>query len=79
LQFGVRYKKLARGRFHLARDIGEGAMHVEIEAAELGLMLEGIDLTDAARRKRWRLALGGAHHESARLSVPSARATPRTR
>jgi transposase len=72
-------KKLARGCFHLARDVAEGATHVEIEAAELGLMLEGIDLADAVRRKRWRLAPGAAHHESARLSVPLARATPRAR
>jgi len=72
-------KKLARGRFHLAHDVTAGATHIEIEAAELGLMLEGIDLTDAVRRKRWRLALGGPSHESARLSVPSARATPRAR
>jgi transposase len=72
-------KKLARGRFHLARDVVEGTRHVEIEAAELGLMLEGIDLADAARHKRWRLAPGMAHHEPARLSVPPVRATPPTR
>ena len=47
-------KKLARGRFHLARRPPDGATHVEVEAAELALMLEGIDLTDAIRRKRWR-------------------------
>jgi transposase len=47
-------KKLARGRFHLARDVPEGATHIEVEAAELALMLEGIDLSDAVRRKRWR-------------------------
>ena len=27
--------------------------HVVVEAAELLLVLEGIDLTNAARRKRW--------------------------
>jgi transposase len=47
-------KKLACGRFHLACEIPAGATHVELEAAELSLMLEGIDLSDAARRKRWR-------------------------
>jgi transposase len=47
-------KKLARGRFHLARDLPKGATHVEVEAAELALMLEGLDLSDAVRRKRWR-------------------------
>lgn len=48
-------KKLARGRFHLARRPPDGAAHVEVEAAELALMLEGIDLSEATRRKRWRL------------------------
>lgn len=47
-------KKLARGRFHLARAVPVGATHVEVEAAELSLMLEGIDLAGAVRRKRWR-------------------------
>lgn len=48
-------KKLARGRFHLARELPEGATHVEVEAAELSLMLEGIDLAKATRRVRFRL------------------------
>ncbi|WP_437912478.1 IS66 family insertion sequence element accessory protein TnpB [Sorangium sp. So ce302] len=47
-------KKLARGRFHLAGDLPKGATHVEVEAAELSLMLEGFDLSEAVRRKRWR-------------------------
>jgi transposase len=48
-------KKLARGRFHLGRPDVPGAQHVEMDAAELALILEGIDLSDAARRKRFRL------------------------
>jgi transposase len=76
-------KKLAQGRFHLARALVEGATHVEIEAAELGLMLEGIDLTQAVRRKRWRLDPRDGERaqgdESACLSVPGAGATPRGR
>ncbi|AUX45908.1 uncharacterized protein SOCE26_074090 [Sorangium cellulosum] len=47
-------KKLASGRFHLACDVPQGATHVEVESAELSLMLEGLDLSTAARRKRWR-------------------------
>ncbi|WP_437294488.1 IS66 family insertion sequence element accessory protein TnpB [Sorangium sp. So ce426] len=47
-------KKLARGRFHLARDLPKGTTHVEVDAAELSLMLEGFDLSEAVRRKRWR-------------------------
>jgi transposase len=52
--FCILAKKLARGRFHLACDVPEGATHVEVEAAELALMLEGFDLSSAVRRKRWR-------------------------
>jgi transposase len=47
-------KKLARGRFHLACGVPAGATHVEVEAAELALMLDGFDLSSAVRRKRWR-------------------------
>lgn len=47
-------KKLAQGRFHLARPIATGATHVEVEAAELALMLEGLDLSRVTKRKRWR-------------------------
>jgi len=52
-------KKLAQGRFRLGRDLPETATHVEVEAAELSLMLEGIDLAGAVRRKRWRAAGSG--------------------
>lgn len=44
------YKRLERGVFRRPR---EGIGAVEIEAAELALMLEGIDLRGAARRPRW--------------------------
>jgi transposase len=53
-------KKLARGRFHLAREPAAGVTHVEVEAAELSLMLEGIDLSGAVRRKRWRPSVPSA-------------------
>lgn len=52
-------KKLAQGRFRLGRQLPAAATHVEVEAAELSLMLEGIDLTGAVRRKRWRAAGSG--------------------
>jgi transposase len=54
--YAILGKKLARGRFHLACEVPAGATHVEVEAAELSLMLEGIDLAGAVRRKRWRPA-----------------------
>jgi transposase len=78
--YAIFAKKLARGRFHLAREAAEGTTYVEVDAAELGLMLEGIDLVKAVRRKRWRPDPAGGsagRDESARLSVPRARATPR--
>lgn len=48
-------KRLARGRFHLPLPASPDARHIEVDAAELGLLLEGIDLSDAQRRKRFRL------------------------
>jgi transposase len=48
-------KRLAQGRFHLPMPTTPNARHVEVDAAELGLLLEGIDLSDAQRRKRFRL------------------------
>ena len=52
--YAVYAKRLAQGRFHFARATEEGATHIEVEATELALMLEGIDLTGAKRHKRWR-------------------------
>jgi len=47
------YKRLERGRFHLpGLPIGEHR-HIEMEATDLALMMEGIDLRGARRRKRW--------------------------
>jgi transposase len=46
-------KRLERGTFRRPREAGAGAPHVTIEAGELALMLEGIDLRGATRRPRW--------------------------
>ena len=46
-------KKLERGSFKLPRQVENDVTHIEVEAAELGLMMEGIDLRDASRRPRW--------------------------
>lgn len=46
-------KKLERGRFRLPLEVAPGQVQVEVEAAELALMLEGIDLRGARRRPRW--------------------------
>lgn len=47
------YKRLERGTFALPTEPRPGARHVEIDAGELGLMLEGVDLRGARRRTRW--------------------------
>ena len=54
--FAMWTKRLEKGRFHptLAREGHLSA--VSIEAAELALVVEGIDLTGARRRPRWQPA-----------------------
>jgi transposase len=44
-------KRLVRGTFFLPRANEHGV--VELEASELALILEGIDLSQARRRPRW--------------------------
>jgi transposase len=47
----VMAKRLERGTFHLPQANEQDV--VEVEAAELALILEGIDLHGARRRPRW--------------------------
>ncbi len=47
------YKRLERGTFELPTSPRPGERHVELDSGELGLMLEGLDLRGARRRKRW--------------------------
>jgi transposase len=47
------YKRLERGTFRMATQPRIGERHVELDAGELGLMLEGLDLRGARRAKRW--------------------------
>ena len=47
------YKRLERGTFEIATAPVAGQRHVEMDAGDLGLMLEGVDLRGARRRKRW--------------------------
>jgi len=51
--FLLLYKRLERGTFKLPRAPQPGRGHIEMDAAELALMIEGIDLRDARRRVRW--------------------------
>lgn len=47
------YKRLERGTFRLPSAPSPFKRHIEIDSGELGLMLEGIDLREAKRRRRW--------------------------
>ncbi|WP_155798251.1 hypothetical protein [Sorangium cellulosum] len=49
----MRYKRLERGRFHPTFSVDGRLSASVIEAAELALILEGIDLAGAQRRPRW--------------------------
>jgi transposase len=51
--FCIVKKRLEQGTFKLVRAADEGSTHVEINSAELALMLEGIELKGARRRKRY--------------------------
>ncbi len=48
------YKRLERGTFTVTTTPAPGHRHVEMDAGELALMPEGIDLHAAVRRPRWR-------------------------
>jgi transposase len=48
------YKRLERGTFALASAPAAGCRHIEMDAGELALLLEGIDVRGAVRRMRWR-------------------------
>lgn len=51
--FALYLKRLERGRFHLPREIPAGTTAITLDAADLALLLEGIDLRGATRRARW--------------------------
>jgi transposase len=51
--FALFGKRLERGRFRLPWHRDRTDASIELEAAELGLILEGIDLAGASRRARW--------------------------
>ena len=53
--FCLWYKRLERGVFHLPPT---AAAHVEIDAADLLLVLDGIELTHTRRRLRFTLPVG---------------------
>ena len=54
--FCIVKKRLESGSFRLVRKPSGEVTHVEVDGAELALMLEGIELEGAKRRKRYRPA-----------------------
>lgn len=50
----VVYKRLEVGTFSVSTSPAPGHRHVEMDAGDLALMLEGVDLCGAVRRPRWR-------------------------
>lgn len=59
-------KRLEKGTYRVPWDNASG--RVAVEAAELLLVLEGIDLKGARRRDRW--TPGGAHRTTSSMSSP---------
>jgi transposase len=53
--FVVMRKRLEAGTFRLVRNGDGNKSSMEIDAVELGLMLEGIDLGTVKRRKRFKM------------------------
>jgi transposase len=51
--FVLLYKRLERGTFRIPVAPTAGRRHVEVDAGELTLMLEGLDLRGARRQPRW--------------------------
>lgn len=51
--YTIVHKRLEKGRFSLPVVPVRGARRIEMEAAQLALLLEGIDLRGARLRPRW--------------------------
>lgn len=61
-------KRLEKGTFRLPWQRDQSNGHVEVESAELALILEGIDLRGAIRRPRWQ---SSQHRVTPPFSPPS--------
>ena len=48
------FKRLEKGRFHLPRAVSAKERALTIDAAELVALLDGIDLRETPRPRRWR-------------------------
>ncbi len=54
--YAIFAKRLARGTFQFAHRFAEHETCARVDAAELALILEGIDLSGARRKKRYRVS-----------------------
>ena len=51
--FTIVHKRLERGRFTFPANVVDGATNVAIDAHELSMLLEGIDMEDVRTSVRW--------------------------
>lgn len=51
--FTIVHKRLERGRFTFPDRVREGSASVEIDAHELAMLLEGLDLSSSPAARRW--------------------------
>ena len=51
--FTIVYKRLEQGQFRFASRIDRGVKSVEIDVAELSMLLEGLDVSKAKSSRRW--------------------------
>jgi transposase len=51
-------KRLERGRFQIPRGRDAAALAIEIDAVTLAMMIGGVDLDTARRRKRYQVVVG---------------------
>jgi transposase len=70
--FAMWAKRLERGRFHPTFSSDGRLSASTLEAAELGLLLEGLDLAGAKRRPRWEPKKTGPSSEPGRLALAQA-------
>lgn len=58
--FVIYYKRLERGRFRLPRP-REGAASITLDATQLGMLLDGIDVERVRRARHWSPPVAVAH------------------
>ena len=68
--FTILHKRLERGTFTFNREqVGDGARSVEIDAHELAMLLEGIDVSTARKSARWEPATRASSGSEKSLAV----------